>query len=220
MPSKLGPHCLRATDGARKLLSAGCRIIKLVDDFGLGPELENKPGLTVIGRSYAHDPRTAEEQQKAGESPENAARRFVDHQKEKYRLNPTIKIWEGHNEPVWGNQEEMTWYANFEVARIKMLADMGLRSVIANYATGAPGDIELWKWFTPAVQAVKQYDGILGLHEYSSPWMWWMTGKYQMNPNEDAGDEGWTALRYRMVMHKYLKPEGCDDVKIAIIFGL
>ncbi|HLB48385.1 MAG TPA: hypothetical protein VJL59_15370 [Anaerolineales bacterium] len=219
MPSKLGPHCLRPTSSARQMIDAGCRIVKLVDDFGLAPELASKPGLTLIGRVYADNPRTAESQR--GENPEDAARRFVDSQKEKYTLNPAIKLWEGHNEPVWGSRGDMEWYARFEIARLKILADMGLRGVIACFATGNPGDIELWRWFVPAVQAAKQMNGILGLHEYSSPWVWWMSGKFQLNPNEDAGDEGWTALRYRMVMHKYLKPEGCDDVKIAITeFGL
>lgn len=219
MPSKLGPHCLRPTASARAMIDAGCRIVKLVDDFGLAPELAGKPAVTLIGRAYAHDPHTAESQR--GEDPEAAARRFVDSQKQKYQLNPTIKIWEGHNEPVWGSREDMEWYARFEVARLKILADMGLRGVIACFATGNPGDIELWKWFIPAVQAAKQHKGVLGLHEYSSPWVWWMTGKFQMNPNEDAGDEGWTTLRYRKVMHHYLKPAGCDDVQIAITeFGL
>lgn len=221
MPSKLGPHCLKSADGARKLIDAGCRIVKMVDDFGLAPELAAKPGVTLIGRVYASNPRTAEEQQKSGEAPEAAARRFIDAQKEKYRLNPAIKIWEGHNEPVWNSPDEMKWYAAFDVARLKILADMGLRGVIACFATGNPGDIELWKWYLPAVEAAKQHNGILGLHEYSSPWVWWMSGKYQMNPNEDAGDEGWTTLRYRKVMHKYLKPAGLDDVQIAITeFGL
>jgi hypothetical protein len=221
MPSKLGPHCLKSADGARKLIDAGCRIVKMVDDFGLAPELSAKPGVTLIGRVYASNPRTAEEQQKAGENPEAAARRFIDAQKEKYRLNPTIKLWEGHNEPVWGSPDEMKWYAEFDAARLKILADMGLRGVIACFATGNPGDIELWKWYLPAVEAAKQRNGVLGLHEYSSPWVWWMSGKFQMNPNEDAGDEGWTTLRYRKVMHKYLKPAGLDDIPIAITeFGL
>jgi len=221
MPSKLGPHCLRGSNGARKIIDAGCNIVKLVDDFGLAPELANKPNVTLIGRVYASNPRTAEEQMKSGEAPETAARRFIDSQKEKYRLNPAIKIWEGHNEPVWGSQEEMQWYAAFDAARLKILADMGLRGVIACFATGNPGNIELWKWYIPAVQAAKQFNGILGLHEYSSPWVWWMSGNYQMNSAENEGDEGWTTLRYRKVMHKFLKPEGCDDVQIAITeFGL
>ncbi len=217
MPSKLGPHCLRPTGSAKQMMDAGARIVKLVDDFGSAHDFLARPGVTLIGRSYSNF--TAESQR--GENPEAAARRFIDSQKEKYRLNPAVKLWEGHNEPVWGGREDMEWYAKFEIARLKLLADLGLRGVVASFATGNPGDIELWRWFIPAVQAAKQRNGVLGLHEYSSPWVWWMTGRYQFNPNEDAGDEGWTTLRYRKVMHKFLKPEGCDDVQIAITeFGL
>src|SRR3990172_2775019 len=133
MPSKLGPHCLRPTSSARQMIDAGCRIVKLVDDFGLAPELASKPGLTLIGRVYADNPRTAESQR--GENPEDAARRFVASQKEKYALNPAIKLWEGHNEPVWGSRGDMEWYARFEIARLKILADMGLRGTIACFAT-------------------------------------------------------------------------------------
>src|SRR5258708_5214984 len=129
MPSKLGPLCLTTTNTARQMLDAGCRIIKLVDDFGYAPELANRSDLTVIGRVFTTT--TAESQR--GEAPEAAARKFIDSQKEKYQRNPAIKIWEGHNEPVWGSAEDMQWYAQFEIARLKLLADLGLRSVIGNF---------------------------------------------------------------------------------------
>jgi hypothetical protein len=217
MPSKLGPHAIGPTAGARALIDAGCNIVKLLDDFGLAPELAAKPGLTLIGRSFS--PFTAESQR--GETPEAAARRFVESQQQTYRLNPDIKIWEGHNEPVWTSREDMAWYAEFEIARLRMLADLGLRGVIGNFATGNPGDLNLWQSFIPAVRAAKQFGGILGLHEYSSPWIWWMTGNFQINPNENEGDEGWVTLRYRKVVRQFLRPAGVDDVQIAITeFGL
>ena len=212
MPSKLGPHAIGPTSGTRTLVDAGCRIVKLLDDFGLAPELAAKPGVTVIGRVFS--PFTAESQR--GETAEVAARRFVESQQEKYRLNPAIKIWEGHNEPVWSTREEMEWYATFEIARLRILADMGLRGVIGNFATGNPGDMSLWQWFIPAVQAAKQRNGILGVHEYSSPWVWWMTGRFQIDPNGNEGDEGWVTLRYRKVMRQFLQPAGLGDVLIAI----
>ncbi len=213
--SKLGPHVLRPTAGAQALIGAGCRIVKLVGDFGLAVELANRPEVTVIGRAYATNPRTAEEQFFSGESPEAAAQRFLDSQRQQYALNPAIRLWEGHNEPVWSSREEMEWYARFEIERIKLLAAMGLRAVIGNFSTGNP-DLSLWQWFAPAALFAKQSDGLLGLHEYSSPWMWWMTGKFQINPNEDQGDEGWVTLRYRKVLRQFLAPAGAGDVKIAI----
>jgi len=38
--------------------------------------------------------------------------------------------------------------------------------------------------------------------------MWWMTGGYQISPDENEGDEGWTTLRYRKVYRQYLIPAG------------
>lgn len=212
MPAKLGPHCITPTASARQMIDAGCRIVKLLDDFGLAPELADK-GVTVIGRSYARDPGTAESQR--GENPESAARRFINSQKEVYDLNPSIKIWEGHNEPIWGNREDMAWYARFEVARLRMLADMGLRGTIGQFNTGGP-DLEWWPYFYEAVGEAIRLDAILNLHEYSSPWVWWMTGKYQVKEGEDAGDEGWTTLRYRKVLRQYLVPNGLGNIKIFI----
>jgi len=46
--------------------------------------------------------------------------------------------------------------------------------------------------------------------------MWWMTGKHQIDPTEDQGDEGWTTLRYRKVYRRYLSPQGLDSVPLVI----
>ena len=46
--------------------------------------------------------------------------------------------------------------------------------------------------------------------------MWWMTGKYQVNPDEDQGDEGWTTLRYRKVYRQFLIPSGLGSVPLVI----
>lgn len=82
-----------------------------------------------------------------------------------------------------------TPYAQFEIERMKLMAQYGLKCVIGNFATGTP-PLELWPAFIPALQAARQYEALLGLHEYSCPWMWWMTGKHQLDPNEDQGGRG------------------------------
>jgi len=207
--SKLGPHCLRTTDGARRLLDAGARVVKLVDDFGLANDVA--PGVIVIGRSYSNF--TAESQR--GENPASAADRFVSSQLTQYTLNPKIRIWEGHNEPVWSNATDMAWYAEFESYRIRTMASLGLRCCIGNFSTGNP-DLPLWNAFLPAIREALRNNGLLGVHEYSSPWMWWMTGRYQVDPNADAGDVGWTTLRYRQVIRDYLKPAGLEAIPIVI----
>lgn len=209
MTSKLGPHCLRSTSGASELITAGAKIIKLVDDFGLASQVPT--GVTLIGRSYSSF--TAESQR--GENPVDAANRFVDSQLAKYQANPIIKIWEGYNEPVWSNADDMSWYSQFEVQRITRMTQLGLRCVIGNFSTGNP-DMPLWTSFLPAIRIAMLNGGILGLHEYSSPWMWWMTGRYQLDPGANAGDVGWTTLRYRKLINEYLRPAGLEGCPIAI----
>jgi hypothetical protein len=168
----------------------------------------------VIGRKFEGD-YDAQLQRNTGKTPLEAAQQFVSDQLETYQSNPSITYWEGHNEPVWNTDEEMDWYAQLEVERMRLMTDKGLKCVIGNFATGTP-DLALWPAFLPAIRAAKKYQAILGLHEYSCPWMWWMTGKHQLDPSEDQGDEGWTTLRYRKVYRQYLIPNGLGDVPLAI----
>jgi hypothetical protein len=43
-----------------------------------------------------------------------------------------------------------------------------------------------------------------------------MTGKYQLDPDEDQGDEGWTTLRYRKVYRRFLEPHGLGQLPLVI----
>jgi hypothetical protein len=170
-------------------------------------------GVLVIGRLVAdYD---AQQQKANGQTPLEAAQQFVQDQLPTYQANPQIEYWEGHNEPVWTDQEGMAWYAQFEVERMRLMADLGLKCVLGNFATGTP-DLSLWPAFLPALQVAKDRQAILGLHEYSWPWIWWMTGKYQLDPNNDEGDEGWTTLRYRKIYRQHLIPNDLGDVPLAI----
>ncbi|HET89782.1 MAG TPA: hypothetical protein ENN99_03450 [Chloroflexi bacterium] len=212
MPSKLGPHVLRTVAELDDYIKAGPAVVKLVGDWGIAKDIPKS--ILVIGRKYEKQ-YDAQLQKNTGKTPRQAAQQFISDQLATYQSNPFITYWEGHNEPVWNNDEEMGWYAQFEVERIRLMADLGLRCVIGNFATGQP-DLELWPTFLPAVRAAQQYQGILGLHEYSCPWMWWMTGKHQLDPGADQGDEGWTTLRYRKVYRQYLIPNGLGNVPLVI----
>jgi hypothetical protein len=171
-------------------------------------------GALVIGRKHQGD-YDAQGQKARGLSPLEAAQEFTGDQLPTYRANPHIKYWEGHNEPVWNDEDGMSWYAQFEVERMQSMADLGLKCVIGNFATGTP-PLHLWPAFLPALQVARQYKAILGLHEYSCPWMWWMTGEYQIDPGADEGNEGWVTLRYRKVYRQYLIPNGLGDVPLVI----
>ena len=122
---------------------------------------------------------------------------------------PYIDAWEAYNEPVPGNAEEMRRLAAFEAERTRLLGERGIRSVIGNFGTGQP-PMELWQDFLPALQTAQQFDGWLGLHEYSAPTMYHLStrdnqGRY---PGVTPDDSGWLTLRYRKVYNEILKPAG------------
>jgi len=189
MSTKLGPHVLRSAADLSEYVRAGVAVAKFVGDWGLARDVPE--GALVIGRKHQGD-YDAQLQKNTGKTPLQAAQQFIQDQLPTYQSNPHIKYWEGHNEPVWSDEEGLGWYAQLEVQRMRLMADLGLKCVIGNFATGSP-DLSLWPAFLPALEVARQY------HEYSCPWMWWMTGSYQLDPNADEGDEGWTTLRYRKI---------------------
>jgi hypothetical protein len=209
--TKLGPHVLWDAQYLSEYIQSGIAVAKFAGDWAMACDVPE--GVLVIGRLVAdYD---AQEQKANGQTPLEAAQQFVQDQLPTYQSNPHIEYWEGHNEPVWTDEEGMAWYAQFEVERMQLMADLGLKCVLGNFATGTP-DLTLWPAFLPALQVVRQYQALLGLHEYSWPWMWWMTGQYQLNPDEDQGDEGWTTLRYRKIYRQHLIPNELGDVPLVI----
>lgn len=226
MPSKLGPHSLRTRPELIEFVRSGGRLVKLVSDLPVDSLLEVNPDLLIIGRVY--DPLTALEQLNAGESPEDSARRFVEMQTEKYRANPQVVYWEGHNEPSFGAPEDpeavrkMAWYGEHEAARVRLLAEMDLKAVVANFATGYPevqNNNALWEAFLPALRAAHEHKGLLGVHEYGGPFMWSLTGPYvagNCNTEPVDDDSGWLTLRYRKVHRQILAPNGMANLPIVI----
>jgi hypothetical protein len=122
---------------------------------------------------------------------------------------PYIDGWEAYNEPVASNADEMARLATFEAERTRLLGERGIRSVIGNFGTGQP-PLELWPAFFPALEAAQQYNGWLGLHEYSAPTMYYMSSVENMGryPGVTPADTGWLTLRYRQVYRDILIPAG------------
>jgi len=118
-----------------------------------------------------------------------------------------IDAWEAYNEPGPSDEAQMASLAMFEAERTRLLAAVGVRSCVGNFSTGQP-PLELWPAFYPALQAIQEHAGYLGLHEYAAPYMWFASGPHQLQPGADAGDEGWLTLRYRKVYRNYLLPAG------------
>ncbi len=123
--------------------------------------------------------------------------------------------WEAYNEPLADTVEKMQRLADFEAERTRLLAENGLRSVVGNFAAGHP-PLELWPHFKPALAAIRQYNGYLGLHEYSAPVMQFRAGSLQLNGEPAQGDEGWLTLRYRKAYRNYLTPMGFGDTPCLI----
>jgi len=144
--------------------------------------------------------------------PVEAARQYVDLllpiATEPRRL-ANIDAWEAYNEPSATTLEEMAGLAAFEAERTRLLAAEGIRSCVGNFSTGQPA-LELWPAFFPAVQAAREHNGLLGLHEYAAPYIWFASGPHQLDPTGDEGDEGWLTLRYRKVYRNHLRPAGLD----------
>jgi len=212
VPTKLGAHVIRSAPDLGEYIQARPAVVKFVGDWGMAPSVPE--GVLVIGRKHQGN-YDAQHQKATGKTPLEAAQQFIQDQQETYHFNPSIKYWEGHNEPVWNDREGMGWYAEFEVERMRLMAEQGLKCVLGNFATGSP-KLDLWPAFFPALQAAREYEAMLGVHEYSCPWMWWMTGKHQMDPNDDQGDEGWTTLRYRKIYRQHLMPNGLGSTPLVI----
>lgn len=179
MTSKLGFHRIGAAGAWREFLEGGGWGGVAVDDFGIAQEVASRwPDALLIGRKVESDAALDPvNDYRSGASPEYAAERFFARQAETYRLNPAISLWVGPNEPALSHGpnfpdlpldeclRRMAWYATFEIWRLILLANTGLRGVVGNFSTGTP-DRRLWSAFYPALESARAHGGYLGLHEY------------------------------------------------------
>jgi hypothetical protein len=216
-PSKLGivVQWFRDVHIVNLIVNTRMRVVKIIDDFGRAPEIKAaSPNTVLIGRITHNHNFGFEEHLRDGRTDMRAAAEwYVNRFMEIYLANPLIDYWEGHNEPRPHNHEVMRLFAQFEIERMQLMAQRGLRCAIGNFPNGSP-DLELWVDFLPALRTARQLGGILALHEYASPTL-------------DAGvdpqtGEGWFTLRYRKV-YRYMVPReyqipivitelGIDDV--------
>ena len=147
MPTKLGAHVLRSASLLGEFIQAHPAAVKLVGDWGMAASIPTS--VLVIGaKAGEYD---AQLQRTSGKTPREAAEQYVGDMRPTYEANSAITYWEGHNEPVWNNEDDMGWYAQFEIERMKLMANMGLKCVIGNYASGSP-PLNLWPAFVPALE--------------------------------------------------------------------
>ncbi len=206
-PTKLGLFVTRNEPALFDLINT--RNVALVKTLELDANFarqikETSPDTLIVGR--IHLPQI----DLSKINPVAEARRFVeqllsiagDPQRMRW-----FDAWEAYNEPVPADRAAMGRLAEFEAERTRLLAQSGIRSVIGNFGTGHP-PLEFWPDFLPAIQAAKEYNGYLGLHEYSAPVMQFGTGKDPRDLSASAQDEGWLTLRYRKVYRQFLIPNG------------
>ena len=218
-PSKLGLFVTKFDPLALEMVARGKpALVKTLEiDGGFAKGLkESSPTTLVVGRIFL-------DQLNLDADPIPLAHDFVN------KLLPLATDplrmegfdgWEAYNEPVADTVDKMKRLADFEAERTRLLAENGIRSVVGNFAAGHP-PLELWPHFKPALQAIRQYEGYLGLHEYSAPVMQYRAGDLQPPGDPPQGDEGWLTLRYRKAYRQHLIPMGYGDLPALITeFGV
>jgi hypothetical protein len=213
-PSKLGLFVTKFDPLVLEMVASGKpALVKTLEiDGGFAKGLkESSPTTLVVGRIFL-------DQLNLDADPIPLAREFVN------KLLPLATDprrmagfdgWEAYNEPVADTVDKMKRLADFEAERTRLLAENGIRSVVGNFAAGHP-PLELWPHFKPALHAIRQYDGYLGLHEYSAPVMQYRAGDLQPPGDPPQGDEGWLTLRYRKAYRQHLIPMGYGDLPTLI----
>ena len=213
-PSKLGIFVTRYDPTILELVAIGKpALVKTLEiDGGFAKGLkDSSPTTLMVGRIFL-------EQLNLDADPIPIAHDFVN------KLLPlatdSLRMeafdgWEAYNEPVADTVDKMKRLADFEAERTRLLGENGIRSVVGNFAAGHP-PLELWPHFEPALDAIRQYDGYLGLHEYSAPVMQYRAGDLQPAGDPSQGDEGWLTLRYRKAYRQHLIPMGYGNIPTLI----
>jgi hypothetical protein len=191
--SKLTIHAGWGGNSDYFIRTAKPRVVKLFDEVKNAALVKQlSPESIVIGRLFRG---SVPDGVINNGSPVDRANDWWNTVKATVLAHPAVDYWEGLNEPVVTSGSTMSWYAQFEIARVDLLAANGRKACIGNFATGNP-DLALWPSFFPAIDHARARGGILGLHEYGTP----MTQFW----NEPQG-EGWLCGRYRKVYRQHLQ---------------
>jgi lysozyme len=104
--------------------------------------------------------------------------------------------WQGYNEVAIESQQAMGRYAAFEIERVRLLSLFSARAGVGAFATGTPDPLSWWWPFVPALQAARDYGGVLLLHEYAWPHLGNDVGRELRHRKVYGGDPscGWEGL--------------------------
>jgi len=222
--SKLGIHLIgRYTDGARKIVAAGPRVIKVLDPQANSDMVEamrdykrRYPDGIVVVRVWERTPqvryRTTDDPVECAEdfwrkvlepavnSLSPSDRKLVD-----FLEGPN----EGENTPTWESVEAARWFGKFWERLAALIAGAGFRPCVGSIAVGnPPGSIDEVRAkldaFAPALRAAKRFKGAWSYHAYSL--------KYTTDPEVEV----WYSLRYRL-FYGFLRERHPDLADLPII---
>ncbi len=222
--SKLGIHLIgRYTEGARKIVAAGPRVIKVLDPQANGEMVEAMrdykrrfPNGIIVMRVWERTPQVRYQitddpiacaddfWRKVLEPAVNALspsdRKLVD-----FLEGPN----EGENTPTWESVEAARWFGRFWERLAMLIAKAGLRPCVGSIAVGNPtGSLdEIYAKldaFVPALRAAKRFKGAWSYHAYS------------LEYTTDLKVEIWYSLRYRL-FYEFLRKRHPDLANLPII---
>jgi hypothetical protein len=216
--SKLSLHLIgEYTPGARRVVAAGPRVLKVLDLDGAMLEALRDyrrayPGGKTVVRIYT--PPFA-----LGDDPEAGARLFWGKVLEPAVTGLStddralIDYLEGPNEceqfDAWTSVSHAAWYARFWRALARLIAQAGFRPCVGSIPVGnppgSPAEVEArFEAFVPALSTAHQLGGAWSYHSYS---LKYTTG---------MGEESWTSLRYRM-LHRVLEERHAELTALPLI---
>ena len=205
--TKLGLHVALYDPQVMELVATGnvalLKTLELDSEF-LANVKRQSPGTTIVGRVLLDqiDLNRTDMLAEARRAVDAVLPLALDP-----RRSALVDAWEGYNEPVPGDEEQMHRLAELESERVRLLAGRGLRAVVGNFGAGQPA-LDWWPAFRPALEEAQAHGGYLGLHEYSAPTIWFNTNRAPLDFRAEPTDEGWLTLRYRKVFRQYLLPWG------------
>lgn len=217
--SKLSIHLIsRYTPGARRVVAAGPRVLKVLDLGGdmrqaLRDYKRKYPQGKTILRLYTQVRYTL------ADSPERSAQDFwsralwpplsglpaVEQRQIDYLEGPN----EGDSTPSWQSVESARWFGRFWATLAPLMHDHGFRPCVGSIAVGnppgTPDEMEArLEAFLPALESAKRMGGAWSYHAY--------TIRY----TTDVGEESWYSLRYRRFYH-YLRRRHPGLVSLPLI---
>jgi len=229
---RTGLHAQGLTDRAKIVdyyRRSGAIVFKAVNvrDNALFDELKAL-GVTIIYRLHTDN------QSLGGTERQAFIRKLVAN----VEGSPQIHYAEGYNEE-FADAGQIGKYAEFEIERMRALEAIGRKAAIGCFSTGTPEITDggaTWGRFRPALEHALANGHALALHEYSGPYMQYMTrtpdGRNQWNRQTNSFTgispdprvywnptlDGWLTLRYRMV-YALLRAWGLDKLPLFITEG-